>query len=586
MSASRLYHTIRFLRLRQIVGQIRVRWRGLVENPARFARRSVPPYPGCRWNPNTEFLPPGPQAERAETLLRGEFRFIGDVRQLGWPPPWDAGPSRLWRYNLHYFEFLWALGYADARTVVLDWIQNHTLARGRVGWEPYPTSLRLLNWCGYFFGRHRDATEADPEFLGELWGSIHHQAEWLEAHLETHLLGNHLLENAAALAMCGSCFDGVGAAGWLRRGRQLLVEQLPEQILGDGGHFEHSPMYQLRVAYVLTTLLNVDRPELTALIEEPLERVMHAMGHLSHPDRDIALFNDSALNVYNDPEALGSWWRAVRGGPGRSEAPVSGCFSLPALGYYGARGENGHYVICDAGALGPDYLLGHAHGGIFSFELSLYGRRVIVDSGVYGYETDEMRRYCRSTRAHNTVEIDGQSQCEFWAAFRVGRRGRPRDVEVETRTDGFRIHGWHDGYERLGGGTKHRREFAWHDRGVLMVRDTITSSRRVSGVSRLHLHPDCRIASLEGREAVVEYPGGSFRVGFAGPGELEVEDSYYCPEFGVRIGNRALAFTALAVPASSGSCVAETGFCIASEAEEFEYDLASGARVDSRSFGW
>ncbi len=85
---------------------------------------------------------------------------------------------------------------------------------------------------------------------------------------------------------------------------------------------------------------------------------------------------------------------------------------------------------------------------------------------------------------------------------------------------------------------------------------------------------------------MVEYPRGSFRVRFAGRGELEVEDSYYCPEFGVRIGNRALAFTSSAVPIQSAALVAKTGFCIASDPEEFEYDLASGARVDGRSFGW
>lgn len=586
MSAARLFHTLRFLRFRQIAGQLRVRGQGLVEKPTRFARRPVPRYPGCRWNPRAEFLPPGPQTQGAEDLLRGEFRFIGDGQRLGWPPRWDAGPSRLWRYNLHYFEYLWALEFAEARVVVRHWIENHALARGRVGWEPYPTSLRLLNWCGYFLGRHRDATEADAEFLTELWGSVQLQVEWLTQHLETHLLGNHLLENAAALAFCGSCFDGASADGWFRQGRQLLVEQLPEQILDDGGHFEHSPMYQLRVAYLLTTLLNAGQPELAALIEEPLERVVDAMVHMSHPDRDIALFNDSALNVYNDPQALRKWWATVRRRPQGSETPAFGTFSLPALGYYGARGESGHYVICDAGALGPDYLLGHAHGGIFSFELSLSGHRVIVDSGVYGYETDEMRRYCRSTRAHNTVEIDGQSQCEFWASFRVGRRGRPRDVEMEPTMDGFRLRGWHDGYQRLGGRPTHRREFAWYDRGVLMVRDTITSSRRVSGVSRVHLHPDCRITGLAGCEAVVEHPRGRFRVRFAGPGELEVEDSYYCPEFGVRIENRALAFTASAAPIRSASLVAKTGFCIASDTEEFEYDLASGAKVDGQSYGW
>ena len=102
-------------------------------------------------------------------------------------------------------------------------------------------------------------------------------------------------------------------------------------------------------------------------------------------------------------------------------------FALRDAGYYGARGS-GHYVVCDAAPIGPDYQPGHAHGDLLSFELSLAGRRVIVDAGVHGYDGDPLRAWCRSTRAHNTVEIDGEDQCEFWGTFRVARRARPRDV--------------------------------------------------------------------------------------------------------------------------------------------------------------
>ena len=579
MSVSRLLHTVRFLRGRQIAGQLRTRLRRLVEDPARFERRAVPAFPGCGWTPRTAFLPPGPQNNAAGDLLRGQFRFVGRSERLGWPPDWSGSQPRLWQYNLHYFEFLWALDYEDARGVVGDWIAHHALARGRVGWEPYPTSLRIVNWCGYFFGRHADRIASDVAFRDRLWRSIHLQAAWLGAHLETHLLGNHLLENAAALALCGSCFSGPSADAWYRRGRDLLAEQIPEQILDDGGHCEHSPMYQLRVAYVLAALRNGGRPDLAERIDEPLARMIRALGNLCHPDGEIALFNDSAVGVYNAPAALRDWWADVAGRPRPAATPAPGAFSLPATGFHGALHDGGHYVICDAGPLGPDHLLGHAHGGIFSYELSLSGQRVIVDSGVYGYEPDALRRYCRSTRAHNTVEIDGQSQCEFWSAFRVARRARPRDVESETTGEGFRLGGWHDGYERLPGRPRHRRHFAWHGRGILMVKDTITSSREVRAVSRMHLHPECRIARLTEGTAVIEHPRGRFGVRFCGEGELAVEPSYYCPEFGVRIDNRALAF------AASGSSV-EMGYCVASDSEEFEYDLDGGARVDGRSFGW
>jgi len=543
VSLVRWLHTVRHLRRRQVVGQVGLRLRRVLEDPARFASRPTPPPAPVRWQSRSGFYPFGLQARDPGGILRGEFRFLNRSHALGWPPRWDA-PSlpALHRYNLHYFEYLWALEYADARAGVRDWIRQHPLARDRIGWDSYPTSLRLVNWCAYFFGRHGETTGADTAFAEELWASIHLQAEWLQAHLETHLLGNHLLENAVALALCGSCFRGPQADRWLRTGERVLAEQLSEQIHPDGGHFEHSPMYHLRVAIALTTLLDVGRDTVVRLVEEPLARMMAALPRLCHPDREIALINDSAFGVYGPPDVLRQWWERVAG----RQAPDAGlgAFAMRDSGFYGSRLDGGHYLICDAGPLGPDYLLGHAHAGIFSFELSLHGQRVIVDSGVHGYEPDELRDYCRSTRAHNTVEIEGEDQCELWAAFRVGRRGRPRDVAFEAEALGFRLEAWHDGYERLPGRPRHRRNFRWENRGVLTVEDVITSSRPVRVASRLHLHPDCEIRSLDATKACVEHPGGRFTLVFNGDGRLVDEESSYCPEFGLRLDNRALCFSA------------------------------------------
>jgi uncharacterized heparinase superfamily protein len=316
---------------------------------------------------------------------------------------------------------------------------------------------------------------------------------------------------------------------------------------------------------------------LRALVGVPLERMGRALACLCHPDGGIALLNDSALGAQPATEALLARWARVAD----REPPTapSGPFSLPQTGYYGAREAAGHYLICDAAPIGPDHLPGHAHGDIFSFELSLHGRRVLVDAGVFGYEADERRRFARSTRAHNTVEIDGEDQCEFWAAFRVARRGRPRDVVFGLRPGGFALEGWHDGYARLAGAPRHARRFAWHADGVLLVRDRVLARRIVRACSRLHLHPECRVEEVAGAAARVAHPGGAFQVRFAGAGTLRVEGSRHFPGFGRELASQALAFDA------EGAQI-ETGFCIAAGAEALRYDLAAGATLGTRSYGW
>jgi len=543
-SILRLLHTTRHLRPRQMVAQVPHRLRRLVEDPQQWQSRWSPEFPGCRWQPRSDFLPPGIQQNSAQDILRGRLTFLNDTRNVGWPPKWSRNHlPKLWQYNLHYFEYLWPLDYPQAKTLVLDWIEKHPIHGEHVGWEAYPTSLRLVNWCCVFFGRFRRQTEADKRFGKLLWKSIFLQAEWLRSHVETHLLGNHLFENGAALAALGHCFHGSSAERWYRQGINILAKQIPEQILSDGGHFERSPMYHTRILFVLLLLANVGDEETGRLVRPAVGRMREALSRMCHPDGQIALLNDSALGIYNKPKQLIRYADRLPGEPDREHLPPVGPFALPETGYYGARSDSGDYVICDAGPVGPDYIPGHAHGDIFSFELSLGPQRVIVDSGVYDYLPGEMRSYCRSTRAHNTVEIEGQDQCEFWGAFRVARRGRARDVLWHPSGEGFRLAAWHDGYRRLPGSPRHRREFVWHNSQGLNVNDLVTASRPLSAVARLHLHPCCRITRISAPAVEVSYPAGTFTVKFSGNGALSVAQSFCCPEFGKRIARTALAFS-------------------------------------------
>ena len=569
------WHTLRWLRARQIRFQLTRRIRGLLERPGMRSRGSPAPDPGPRWDPGGTFFAPGgtffaPGGQRnpAAALRTGRFTFLNRTEPLGWPPRWEnAELPRLWQYNLHYFEYLWALPYEDGRELVLDWIARHGPGRRRLGWEPYPTSLRCENWCAYFFGRHRARIEEDVALRAGLSASLHRQLEWLARHLEYHLLGNHLLENAGALAFCGACLAGDRAATWRAKGLELLGEELREQILADGVHFERSPMYQARVVYLLALLAGAGDPALAQAVESQLARARGALAHLCHPDGEIALLNDSAFGIANHPSEIGAT-------PG-----PEGPFALADAGYYGARSGDGHYVVCDAAPIGPDHLPGHGHGDIFSFELSLAWRRVVVDAGVYGYEPDEMRRLCRSTRAHNTVEVDGEDQSEFWASFRVARRGRPHDVHWKEIEGGFRLEGWHDGYQRLPARARHERRFRWHPSGVLLARDRVVATRVTTACSRLHLHPSCEIVEVKGAAVRLASAGAPVTVAFRGPGELSVEGSYHCPEFGRRIPSQVLVYRTRAREV-------ETGFCIARGENVEKFDLASGASIDGGYYGW
>ncbi len=542
-SAARFLRTIRHLRARQIAHQALHRLR------ARFSVPPLPPSPkgACRpapCRPSADGLPP-PAAVDQPAIGKGVLAFQNRPANVGFPPDWNRTDQPLhWLYHLHYHDYLWELSFEQASAVASHWMAHHPPGPARTGWDPHPTSLRLTNWCALFLGRHRDRTLAEPAFRDALWASVHRQATHLTRNLEWRLLGNHLLENAAALALTGSCFDHADADRWLKAGRRLLARELREQMLADGGHIERSPMYQCRVLWVLLLLRAAGRPALRELVHPYLAPAAEALAALTHPDGGIALLNDSALGVYPAPEVL------VRAAG--SEPAPDGPFALAETGYYGARTAAGDYIVCDAGPLGPDYQPGHGHADLFSFELDSRGARVVVDSGVSSYEAGAVRDYCRSTRAHNTVEVAGSDSAEMWAAFRVGRRCRPRGVRWTAGADCFELSGRHDGYRHLPGRPAHARTFRWQIGSRLDIVDRVVASRPVRSVARLHFHPHCRLGKPRGGACAVSFPGGSARLSWSGWEAVGDEASWYCPEFGVERPNPCLAFsiTAAAMRAS------------------------------------
>ena len=535
--AARFVRTVRHLRARQVAYQVLHRsrpWRG----PVAPAAGGPPPGPAPSPRgpaPSTLAALPAPAVDQPD-ILSGVLTFQNRPVTVGFPPDWNRSDlPRHWLYHLHYHEFLWALPFERARDAALNWMACHSPGPGRTGWEPYPTSLRLTNWCALFLGRHRARTLADPPFLEALWEGVRRQAAHLERNLEWRLLGNHLLENAAALAVAGSSFAHPDADRWLATGRRLLARELPEQIPADGGHVERSPMYQCRVLWVLLLLRGAGTPAVGDLVGPYVAPAAGALAALTHPDGGIALLNDSAFGVQPAPGAL---LRAAGLGPAGA-----GPFALADTGYFGARTEAGDYVVCDAAALGPDYQPGHGHADLLSFELSLRGVRVVVDSGVSTYEAGSMRDWCRSTRAHNTVEVDGCDSAETWAAFRVGRRGRPGGVAWTPGRDGFELSARHDGYRHLPGRPVHARTFRWRDGGSLEIADRVDARSPVRAVARLHFHPDCRLSDRADGTCTVSFPGGRAGLSWSGWETVAAEESWYCPAFGVERPNPCLAFS-------------------------------------------
>jgi uncharacterized heparinase superfamily protein len=79
--------------------------------------------------------------------------------------------------------------------------------------------------------------------------------------------------------------------------------------------------------------------------------------------------------------------------------------------------SNKAVALLDVAPIGPDYQPGHAHADTLSFELSLFGQRLLVNSGTSEYEISPVRQYERSTKAHNTVVLIMKIPLKYGVSF-------------------------------------------------------------------------------------------------------------------------------------------------------------------------
>jgi len=442
--------------------------------------------------------------------------FLNQSRRLGRPVDWNPEAPALWTFNLHYFEYLDELPRAEQKALCREWVEANSVGR-EPAWHPYPTSRRIINWC------KADFEDAD------LRRSLYRQAAFLSKSTETHLFGNHLLENARALLFAGCYFDGDEPALWKEQGLTLLRDQADEQILDDGGHFERSPMYHALMleGYVdASNLLPPGHPD-QEFLTEIVRRMSDFLVSMTHPDGRIALFNDAAHRIAPSTEEIVDYVRRVTGyRPKRQQA-------FAQTGYF--RMDHGPLCfIIDGGAIGPDYLPAHAHADIFSYELYLGDVPFIVDAGTYGYDSGLMRSYVRSTKAHNTVCVDGVDQAECWSSFRVARRYAPEDVTLQQHGNTVVFDGCFTGYAHLiGDGIVHRRCVrARRRQGQVQVTDYVGGDGVHTVTSRLHLHPEVSVRPHE-RGCCLANRGRSLELSTV-DSQVRLEEEWYCPEFGIR----------------------------------------------------
>lgn len=473
------FHTIKYLQFSQIYFRI---YRKFIK------AKVIENFKGELPLRNDRFMSVSLFDEKITTDLSATF--LNHTVQLNLPHDWnDESHSKLWTYNLHYFEDLLAENAKakhEFHIALLDrWLVDNPVGKGN-GWEPYTISLRISNIM--------KAWQAGLPLSKRHFISLYEQASYLSTCLEKHLKGNHLLVNLKALLFAGIILHN---NRWLKIAVNGLRSEISEQTLSDGANFELTPMYHSLILVDMLDMFNLCQayrgsadPGLVDELQACIPKMLYFMSLMAHNDGGVSFFNDSVDGIAPSMSRIQAYATKL-GFLGFSfDASKLQVVDASDSGYMIASNK-GTKIIFDAANVGPDYIPGHAHADTLSFELSIGDERVFVNSGISKYGSDYDRLHERSTAAHNTVEVDGLNSSQVWSGFRVAKRAQVIDRSAIRVGETAVLKASHTGYDTIYNGPIHTRTLCLEN-GALTVLDELEGIFE-NAKARFYFHPNLKV---------------------------------------------------------------------------------------------
>lgn len=480
---------------------------------------------GLKANPPDAW--PGNAADGAD-IVQGRFCLLG--RGIEKPAPlWHpVGAGRDWCEAINAFEWLRDLRAAGgdgprrcARDHVANWI--HANERwNSVTWEPVTMGRRLAHWLAHF---EFFAASAEIEFRQRLLRSIARQARHLARVLPAGLAGSDAISAIKGLIYAGVCLPGAEAQ--LARGLQLLIQELPRQLMADGGQLERSPerhFLALRDLIDIRATLLSGGHECPEELQGAIDLMTPVLRLLQHGDGGLALFNDSRQSEGYQVDMVLQ----------RAGARGRALMTTPSCGFQRLQAGRS-LIIVDAGPPPPPGFDGHLHAGTLSFEMSVGRERLIVNCGAQSGE-NEWQSLQRATAAHSTLTLADTNSTEILP----GRSPERRVAVVTCKRDDADGQVWlelgHDGYRELYGLSHERRLYLNATGDDLRGEDALVALEGdpvPAFAIRFHLHPQVKASLAQGGGAVLlSLPkGGGWRFRAQGAA-LTVEPSIYLGQDG------------------------------------------------------
>ncbi len=435
-------------------------WRPMSRRPNGAPDWHTDPIEGVRW----------PSRMSTGSIdMRGPDR-PGDVKHV-----WE--PSRFY----HFFDLCAHPEAGDvAARHVSSWIDQNRWGMG-VHWDnALEAALRAISWiaadCRLSHIGCRAWIDQRRRFLCAL--------RWHGRFIESTMARkgyNHLIGDAAGLAVLGLSYPAFPESSrWVEIGIGTLTDEIPRQVLDDGGHVERASAYARFVADLYFLAGHVAREvgdDRGDILLQTSERLLTALMQQATPQGDVPGYGDddgamvlwtcephhrlgvslalcAAVTGRGDFKHVSS----LSGSMPRSREVIAAVLGTQALAEFdGLRAHppaDTRVVLPDAGVAvhrsswdhDTFWILfkcgeakagtgAHAHADNLQILWRRSGWPRLIDPGTPTYNGDQaLRESSVSTGAHNTVCVEGQSQGQRKTRFSWKTLYRGEGLQVEPAT--------------------------------------------------------------------------------------------------------------------------------------------------------
>jgi hypothetical protein len=426
-----------------------------------------------------------------------------------------------------------------ARRLVLRWIAENPFPLGPHYMSAMECGLRILVFA-YCLKQLQTLSNAEKASVG---AALFEHAWLVSKRLSLYSsVGNHTIAESVGLVFAGGVFRNIGdGRRWIEMGARLLEEELPHQILFDGGPAEQSFNYHrfvLDLYWLAADLLE----------ENHLHDCSPWRVKLSQGEGFLSSFTNHgslpAIGDSDDGYAIAPGVAPCRPVKAAGHERMK---SFAASGYTILTSDTDASLVFDHGPLGMAPYYNHGHADALSILLAKEGQEILVDSGTYRYNGEpEWRRYFKGTRAHNTVTVDGFDQAIQETSFVWSMPYRTELLKAVEEGEVVTLQAINSGYARLRDPVHHKRTVILLNGKNFVVKDTFSGKGTHQFELNFHLHPHAEIQEedewLKIRKSKAEISiallsGDRFTIVW---GKESPPFCWYSPRYGVKVASAVL----------------------------------------------